>query len=97
MKDLIVHVSYQNADGKIIQDREYTLKHYTEILREDLLRLISSVEDLVYKSNHNLPKEDWSDDVWNAFLGVKHKLLDKANDVGRIPESIVDKDADLYG
>jgi len=86
--EIDVTIDYRNAQREIVTTKVYSFKDYTEMLRIDLLRLISDVEDLVYLVNHNQSKEDWPDDVWNAFMGVKHKLLDKANDIGRLPDTI---------
>ena len=35
-------------------------------------------------------KEDWSDEELAAFEKIKHKLLDKAGEIGRLPENIFD-------
>lgn len=58
------------------------------MVRADLLRLITDVEDLVYRANGNKPKDEWSDESWADFCRIKHKLLDKAGDVGRLPDNI---------
>lgn len=58
------------------------------MIRADLLRQITDVEDMVYQANGNKPKEEWSDESWSAFCRIKHKLLDKAGDIGRQPENI---------
>lgn len=96
-EEMFVKVQYQNSRGEIIKDREYSLSEYAEMLRMDLMRLISSVEDLIYMATLNQPKEDWPDNVWNGFLGVKHKLLDKANDIGRLPQTLIKKSEDSLG
>ena len=58
------------------------------MIRADLLRQITDVEDMVYQANGNKPKEEWSDESWSTFCRIKHKLLDKAGDIGRLPENI---------
>ncbi len=58
------------------------------MIRADLLRQITDVEDMVYQANGNKPKEEWSDESWSAFCRIKHKLLDKAGDIGRQPDNI---------
>ena len=86
--ELTVSVEYRNSSKEVVHSRTYSLSEYTELLRLDLLRLITDVEDLVYMTNGNQSKEDWPDNVWLAFAGIKHKLLDKANDIGRLPQTI---------
>lgn len=58
------------------------------MLRADLLRLITDVEDMVYMMNGNKPKDEWADETWASFCRIKHKLLDKAGDIGRLPDNI---------
>lgn len=62
------------------------------MIRADLLRQITDVEDMVYQANGNKPKEEWSDESWSTFCRIKHKLLDKAGDIGRLPENIFEYD-----
>lgn len=59
------------------------------MLRADLLRLVTDVEDLAYLACDNRDKSEWPDDIWAAFCKIKHKLLDKAGDIGRLPENIM--------
>ena len=87
-KDICIRVSYKNADMKEVCEKRYTLEEYTGMLRADLLRLITDIEDLVYEMNGNKPKREWSDTSWAAFQKVKHKMLDKAGEIGRLAENI---------
>ena len=59
------------------------------MLRSDLLKLITDVEDMAYKLNENKSKEQWADETWASFCRIKHKLLDKAGDIGRLPENLL--------
>ena len=59
------------------------------MLRADLLRLVTDVEDLAYIACDNNDKSEWPDEIWAAFCKIKHKLLDKAGDIGRLPENIM--------
>ena len=43
------------------------------MIRADLLRVITDVEDLVYLLNNSKPKNEWSDESWAAFCRIKHK------------------------
>lgn len=60
------------------------------MLHADLLRLISDVEDMAYKLNHGKPKSEWTDESWSAFCCIKHKLLDKAGEIERLPQNLVE-------
>jgi len=83
-----VRVVYRDKERRPTYTKMYTLAEYTEMLRTDLMRVITDVEDLCYTVNGNKTKEDWTDETFSAFSRIKHKLLDKAGDVGRIPENL---------
>lgn len=85
-----VRVVYRNKDMEPIYTKTYSLQEYTEMLRADLLKLVTDVEDLCYAANGNKPKDEWSDATFDLFNKIKHKLLDKAGDIGRIPENIIE-------
>lgn len=85
-----VQVTYYNEQLKPQYKKTYKLDEYTAMLRMDLLRLITDVEDMAYTLNDNKPKSDWSNESWAAFCRIKHKLLDKAGEIERLPQNIVD-------
>ena len=87
-KELGVKITYLNKNLDPVYEKSYLLGDYTEMLRSDLLRLISDVEDLVYIATGNKPKDDWPDELWSSFHKIKHKILDKAGDIGRLPNNI---------
>ena len=91
MKDLGVMVTYRNKDLENVYTKTYSFCEYTEMLHADLLRLVTDIEDLCYTVNDGKPKEEWSDESFAAFTKIKHKLLDKAGDIGRLPENIVER------
>lgn len=68
----------------------YALNDYTDMMRNDLLRVITDIEDAFYIATGNKGKDEWSDEVWGAFTRIKHKLLDKAGDIGRLTNNLVE-------
>lgn len=88
-KQLGVQITYRNKSLDPVCCKTYTLEEYTTMLKTDLLRLITDVENLCYAANDNKPKDDWDEGTFEAFLGIKHKLLDKAGEIARIPKNIV--------
>lgn len=88
MNNIGVKVTYRNEKLDPVYEKSYSLREYTEMIRADLLRLITDVEDMVYRMNGNKPKEEWSDESWEAFCRIKHKILDKAGDIGRLPDNV---------
>ena len=81
---------YRDKDMTPVYTKTYTLREYTDMIRVDLMRLISDVEDLCYEVNGNRAKEDWSDETYSAFSKIKHKLLDKAGDISRLPDNLIE-------
>jgi len=45
---------------------------------------------MAYLLNDNKPKSEWSNESWAAFCKIKHKLLDKAGEIERLPQNIVE-------
>ena len=86
--DLVVKVTYLDASLKPRYCKTYPLREYTDQLQEDLRRVITDVEDLCYLANDNKEKDEWSDATFSLFNKIKHKLLDKAGDIGRLPSNL---------
>ena len=95
--DLGVRVVYCNAKLQPVCEKHYDLKNYLELMRNDLLRLITDGEDTIYQVNGGEAKENWPDNVWLGFSKIKHKLLDKAGDIGRLADNIYEIKEEGYG
>lgn len=89
MEQLGVKIVYRNKQQEPIYEKDYSLKEYTDMLRQEQLRLITDVEDLCYAANENNTKDEWDDDTWAAFCKIKHKLLDKAGEISRLPDVLI--------
>jgi hypothetical protein len=92
MVNLRTQVTYKNRDLKTISKCEYALKDYTDMLSLDLKRIITDIEDLLYMATGGKSKADWQELELLAFEKIKHKILDKAGEIGRLPENIFDAD-----
>lgn len=95
--DLRVKVEYKNREMQPVFVQDCTLCEYTDMLRVDLMRLISDVENVLYIANSGVDKRDWPDEQMRAFLRIKHKLLDKAGEIGRLPENIYEDEDEPLG
>lgn len=73
----------------------YALRDYADMLKTDLHRVISDMEALIYLATGQ-PREAWDDETWSAFSRLRHKLLDKAGEIGRLPESLVEVEEDTF-
>lgn len=89
MDHLKVKVVYRDCNLNPTSEKTYLLHDYTDMLRMDILRAVTDVEDLVYIATGNKPKDEWNDETWTAFQRLRHKLLDKAGSIGRLPDNIV--------
>lgn len=85
--NLSVAVSYKGKNGKE-NIHVYDFKQYTEIIKMELLRIILDVEDAFIYMQNGIPKEDWPEELNTRFQKIRHKLLDEANAVYRIPENL---------
>lgn len=85
---LCVSVTYRNRNMEAVCEKTYGLKEYTSLLCLDIKRLILDVEDLVYRLQDGRQKDDWDDAAFDGFNRIRHKLLDKAGDIERMPETI---------
>ena len=71
--NLKVQVVYRNEKLEPTYSKTYELKDYTDMLRADLLRLVTDVEDMAYLACDNNDKSEWPDEVWASFCRIKHK------------------------
>lgn len=85
IKEILVKVTYRDKDLHPTYTRTYSLPEYAEAIRSDLQSLVGDAETLGYIANNNKPKEEWSDESFSVFTRIKHKLLDKAGEIGRLP------------
>ena len=88
VKEIVVKVTYRDKDLQPTYTRTYTLQEYVDAIRSDLQSLVGEAETLGYIANDNKPKEEWSDESFAVFSRVKHKLLDKAGEIGRLPSNL---------
>jgi len=90
--DLDIRITFQNEDMETVFDEVYALPEYTSMLKTDFQRVISDVESLIYQLTGK-PRAEWDTDTWQIFSRIRHKLLDKAGEVGRIPQNILEREA----
>lgn len=87
-EDLRVKVTYRNEKMEPVITKEYTLDCYTSSMKYELMRIITDVEDALYMAQDNKQKEDWDENVLKAFVRIRHKLLDEANAIERLPQDL---------
>lgn len=56
------------------------------------MRVIMDVEDVIYYLQDGKSKDDWDDGAMSRFQCIRHKLLDQANAIERLPQNLYYKD-----
>ena len=88
MSDFKVKIEYKNKDLETIVEKEYDFIDYTEMINLELKRILMDIEDAFYCFSGNKQKQDWSPELTEKFQKIRHKLLDQANAIKRLPENL---------
>lgn len=88
MSDFKVKIEYKNKDLETIVEKEYDFIDYTEMLNLELKRVLMDIEDAFYYFSGNKQKQDWSPELTERFQKIRHKLLDQANAIRRLPQNL---------
>ena len=86
--DFIVKIEYKNKDLETVVEKEYDFLTYTEMLYAELMRLMVDIEDAFYKFSDNKQRDDWDSETTERFKKIRHKLLDQANAIRRLPHNL---------
>lgn len=88
MSEFKVTIEYKNKNLETVVKKEYDFIDYTEMLNLELKRILMDVEDVFYYFSGNKQKQDWSPELTERFARVRHKILDEANAIKRLPENL---------
>ena len=88
MSDFKVKIEYKNKNLETVVEKEYDLIDYTDLLSLELKRILMDIEDAFYYFSGNSQKQDWSPELNDRFQKIRHKLLDQANAIKRLPENL---------
>ena len=88
MSDFNVKIIYKNRDLETVVEKNYDFISYTEMVNTELMRLIAEIEDAFYYFSGNKQKDDWPDELKERFSKIRHKMLDQANAIKRLPENL---------
>ena len=91
MSDWIVKIEYKNKNLETVVEKEYDFVSYTEMINLELMRLIMEIEDAFYVFSGNKQKEEWTPDMQERFKKIRHKMLDQANAIKRLPQNLSHK------
>lgn len=88
MSDFRVKIEYKNKDLETVVEKEYGFVDYTEMLSLELKRILMDIEDAFYLFSGNKQKQDWPPELTERFNKIRHKLLDQANAIKRLPDNL---------
>jgi len=88
MSDWTVKIEFKNENLETIVEKEYDFIQYTDMLQLELKRIIMDIEDAFYMFSGNKQKDDWDEDLKQRFRKIRHKLLDQANAIKRLPQTL---------
>ena len=90
--NLVVDIVYRNKSMETVGKKTYSLDEYVKMMGLEIRRIILDVEDLVYRLQDGRQKDEWSDQAVSGFSRIRHKLLDKAGDIDRLPRNIRERE-----
>lgn len=88
LNDYTVNVIYKNRSLESVSERIYPLADYCQELKLGIMRTIMDVENAFYRFQNGKNKEQWEPDVLECFQRIRHKLLDSANSIERVPSNL---------
>ena len=88
MSDFKVKIEYKNKNLETVVEKEYNFVDYTEMLSLELKRVLMDIEDAFYYFSGNKQKDEWSPELTEKFNKIRHKILDQANSIKRLPENL---------
>jgi hypothetical protein len=90
-EDWIVTISYKNKNLETVVEKEYTFDQYTEMCSLGLKHILMDIEDVFYYFQDNKQKSEWDQEAMNRFNVIRHKMLDQANAIQRLPQTLTYK------
>ena len=87
MSDFTVKIEYKNQNLETVVEKEYEFSQYTDLLNLELMRIITETEDAFYYLTGK-QKEEWDNVTRSKFQHIRHKLLDQANAIKRLPQTL---------
>ena len=88
MSDFKVRISYKNKNMETVVEKEYDFIDYTMLINLDLKKILGLIEEAFVYMNEGKSKQEWPKEVLDRFNEIRHKTLDQANAVRRLPETL---------
>ena len=87
MSGFTVKIEYKNQNLETVIEKEYEFSQYTDLLNLELMRIIAETEDAFYHLTGK-QKDEWDNETKSRFQHIRHKLLDQANAIKRLPQTL---------
>lgn len=87
MNNFSVKITYKNRDLEHVSEWVYDFEQYAEMMKRELMRVIMDVEDVIYYLGGS-SKDEWDAETTERFQRIRHKLLDQANAIERLPQNL---------
>jgi len=88
LNDYTVNIIYKNRSLESVSQRSYPFADYCQEQKLNLMHIITDVENAFYCLQDNQSKESWTPEAMETFQRIRHKLLDAANSIERLPRNL---------
>lgn len=88
LNDYTVNVTYKNRSLESVNQKNYSLVDYCQEQKLNLMHVITDVENAFYLMQGDRSKDEWDQEALETFQRIRHKLLDAANSIVRMPQNL---------
>lgn len=88
LNDYTVNIVYKNRSLESVNQKNYPFTDYCQEQKLNLMHVITDVENAFYAMQGDKSKDEWSAEAVETFQRIRHKLLDAANSIVRLPQNL---------
>ncbi len=88
LKDYTVNVTYKNRALQSVNERCYPFDSYCQEQRFNITKTLNDVEHAFCELQCGKVKQEWPKDVLDMFQRIRNRMLDSANNIGRLPQNL---------
>ena len=88
LNDYTVNIVYKNRSMENVSQKSYPLIDYCQEQKLNLMHVITDVENAFYALQNDKSKDEWDAETMEAFQRIRHRLLDAANSIVRLPQNL---------
>ena len=88
LSDYTVNITYKNRSLESVGQTVYSFSDYCQEQKLNLMHVITDVENAFYSLQCDKNKDEWDTEVLETFQRIRHKLLDSANNIVRLPQNL---------